>query len=34
MSNTQRGGVRLGAGRKPIDPKFKKKLIKYILMRF
>ena len=28
MSNTQRGGVRLGAGRKPIDPKLKKKAYK------
>lgn len=24
MSNTQRGGFRIGAGRKPIDPKLKK----------
>lgn len=28
MSNTQRGGFRLGAGRKLIDPKLKKKAYK------
>lgn len=28
MSSTQRGGVRLGAGRKPIDPRLKKKAYK------